>query len=110
MNDEMVEAVARAICAVNCGGCGVIDRRTVTCGDGWQACTNEARAAIAAITPMIREEERERCAKVAEERATRARDNADTVKSGGFVDAMLNTSAAALDEIAAAIRSMGEKP
>ncbi len=96
-DDEMVEAVARAICAVNCGGCGVIDRRTATCGDGWQACTNEARAALAAIAPMIREQEREDAARVV---------------LNWSLPTMQTPSMWLIDKqgIAAAIRAMGEKP
>ncbi len=71
---------------------------------------NEAafRAAIEAVAPMIRDEERERCAKLMDARAKSYRSINDKLAEKDHGTDML--VCAALDEFAAAIRAMGEKP
>jgi hypothetical protein len=93
MNDEMVEAVARAIHD------NILPRPDA------HSLNYAARAAITAIAPMIREE----CAKVADDKADWYRAEYFRIaEKGKNPPPVLQISYTAATEIATAIRSMGD--
>ncbi len=47
--DELIEAMARAMCARTCEGCGTWDSHTIRCGDDWRECADDADAALSAL-------------------------------------------------------------
>lgn len=47
--DELIEAIARAMCARTCEGCGGWGTHTFVCDDGWREAAADATTALSAI-------------------------------------------------------------
>lgn len=54
-HNDLIERVARAICADTCGGCNPEGREKITCQDGWKECISSAKAALAEVYAALRE-------------------------------------------------------
>ena len=67
-SEELVEAVARAICKANCPTRMTPEQVEIQVENGWDLWIREARAALAVAEPAIRADERERAATLIERR------------------------------------------